>query len=66
MAIDEDKLDIKSFKTMLREYNAGERKMHKSDKAKIENADGAVSRVQAELTRDCSYYEEYAKEVLNV
>ena len=66
MAIDEDKLDIKSFKTMLREYNAGERKMHKSDKAKIENADGAVARVQAELTRDCSYYEEYAKEVLNV
>jgi hypothetical protein len=65
MALDEGKLDIKSFKTMLREYNAGKVKKpgtaHKdtleSSNAGRPNSDG--------LTRDCSYYEEYAKEVLN-
>ena len=64
IAVDEGKMDIKSFKKMLREYNSGERKIPKCN-----NAEPTTLIIDAEpsseLTRNCSYYENYAKEVLN-
>lgn len=52
IAVDKGKMDIRSFRAMLREYNSGQ---HMTvDKAESHNA--------AALTRDCSYYEEVAKE----
>ncbi|MBR1855929.1 MAG: IS21 family transposase [Oribacterium sp.] len=65
MALDEGKLDIKSFKTMLREYNAGKVKEPRTaHKDMPELSDSGMPHGDG-LTRDCSYYEEYAKEVLN-
>ena len=64
IAVDEGKMDIKLFKEMLREYNSGERKIPKDCKNESTTLiiDEAPS---SELTRNCSYYEDYAKEVLN-
>ena len=57
-------MDIKSFKEMLREYNSGERKIPENSKAK--SASMIIDATSStELTRNCSYYENYAKEVLN-
>ena len=64
IAIDEGKLDIKSFKTMLREYNSGEREICQKEQDNTIPTT-TIAPVNAELTRNCSYYEEYAKEVLN-
>ena len=60
-AVDEGKMDIRSFRAMLREYNSGQRKPEcNPGKA------GEKGRTDtAALTRDCSYYEEYAKEASN-
>ncbi|MCR4924641.1 MAG: hypothetical protein K5931_11590 [Lachnospiraceae bacterium] len=65
-AIDEGKMDIKSFKEMLREYNAGKRTIKKCYQNEPDNRSEKPIVVTAELTRNCSYYEDYAKEVLNV
>ena len=64
ISIDEDKMDIKSFKAMLREYNSGDRHITGFEKADVEEPLSDVF-TSAELTRNCSYYEDYAKEVLN-
>ena len=57
-AVDEGKMDICSFRSMLREYNSGQRKLESSSPRthRKEKTDTGA------LTRDCSYYEEYAKE----
>ena len=57
-AVDEGKMDICSFRSMLREYNSGQRKLESSSPGthRKEKTDTGA------LTRDCSYYEEYAKE----
>ncbi len=57
IAIDEGKLDIKSFKAMLKDYNCGNRTLDRKLGSSAENQNGN------QLTRDCSYYEEYAKEI---
>lgn len=60
-AVDEGKMDIRSFRAMLREYNSGQRKPEcgSGESKKKGKTDTAA------LTRDCSYYEEYAKEASN-
>ena len=58
-AVDEGKMDIRSFRAMLREYNSGLRQLHAADG---ETASPARVPDSGLLTRDCSYYEEYAKE----
>lgn len=58
-AVDEGKMDIRSFRAMLREYNSGLRQLHAADG---ETACPARVPDPGPLTRDCSYYEEYAKE----
>lgn len=54
IAIKEDKMDITSFKTLLRDYNNG--------KISIQPELPSCSK---SLTRDCSYYENISQEVLN-
>ena len=54
-AVDENKMDYTSFRTMLREYNSGKRHM---DAAALSDA-----RDNKALTRDCSYYEKCLREV---
>ena len=57
IAIEEDRMDIKGFKSLLKEYNDGKRELAKSMQDSI-----PVSPLhEAELTRDCSYYEELCK-----
>ena len=58
-AVDEGKMDIKSFRTLLREYNSGIRQLHAAGR---ETASPARVPDSGLLARDCSYYEEYAKE----
>lgn len=57
--VDADKMDIASFKGILREYNAGSLSL--SDLVCKENADAACGKEYHDddpaLTRDCSYYE---------
>ena len=61
LCVDEDKMDIKSFRSMLREYNNGTRTLDEPIRQKsISENDTALS-----LTRDCSYYEEYGREAAN-
>ncbi len=57
IAIDEGKLDIKSFKALLKEYNRGNHALVRKLELSAENPN------DSQLTRDCSYYEEYAKEI---
>ena len=57
IAVDEGKMDIQSFRTILREYNSGQRKL---ESGPVEG--GAEGNPDTEaLTRNCSYYEEYVK-----
>lgn len=51
-------MDIRSFRSMLREYDSGQRKLESSSPG---NRRREKTDTEA-LTRDCSYYEEYAKE----
>ena len=60
IAIKEDKLDIRSFRTLLREYNNGTRRLVSLPKSD-ENYNISPPDDHA-LTRDCSYYENFAKE----
>jgi transposase len=61
ISVDEGKMDIKSFRTILREYNNGQRRLDESQQETSSmNAD---QQEQDPLTRDCSYYEAYTKEV---
>ena len=56
--VDVDKMDIKSFKGILRDYNAGKLKLPESDPEDKETGSGMDYRDDdPALTRDCSYYE---------
>lgn len=59
-AVEEDKMDIKSFRALLRDYNNGKRTIIQKqldDNEQVSHCDENPS-----LTRDCSYYELAAKE----
>ena len=58
VSIEEDKLDIQSFRGLLREYNNGLREVESKT-----SVDCAAK--EEALTRDCTYYELYTEEVLN-
>lgn len=56
--VDQDKMDIKSFKGILREYNAGALQLPGTDReAPPEAAESGYRDDDPGLTRDCSYYE---------
>ncbi|MCR5415191.1 MAG: IS21 family transposase [Pseudobutyrivibrio sp.] len=55
VAIDEDMMDITSFRALLRDYNNGYRTLLDESRNQAPSKN--------ELIRDCSYYEESAKEV---
>lgn len=57
IAVEEDRMDIKGFKSLLKEYNDGKRELAKS----MQDSIPVSSLHEAELTRDCSYYEELCK-----
>lgn len=60
IAIDEDKMDIKSFRTILRDYNNGKQSVIQDQ---IENCKQVgYSDENPAITRDCSYYEFVTKE----
>jgi len=56
--VDEDRMDIQSFRSMLREYNSEARKPKADVKSEVIAKDIQAS----SLTRDCSYYENYGME----
>jgi len=61
IAVDEDRMDSKGFKNLLREYNAGSRPF---PELKPEAMNTSVCQEEeSTLTRSCSYYEDYAKEI---
>ncbi len=64
IAIDENKMDINSFKALLRDYNRANKEHDKEDVPQQQSI--SDKDIYGSLTRDCSYYEEYAKEALNV
>lgn len=54
--VDHDKMDIRSFKGILRDYNAGKLSLSGTGEESVES--GMPCREEdPELTRDCSYYE---------
>lgn len=61
IAVDEDRMDIKSFKGLLREYNSGLRSLVAEENPGVDGCESAPSG-DTGLTRECSYYEDYAKE----
>lgn len=56
LAVDEDRMDIKGFKALLKEYNEGKRNLET-----VQWEPPAASPSVPELTRDCSYYEDLCK-----
>lgn len=61
IAVVEDKMDIKSFRTLLRDYNSGQRLI--GMETPDPNEDAVYQDEDALLTRDCSYYEINVMEV---
>lgn len=60
IAVDENKMDIKSFRELLRDYNSGHRVLitnQSEDQLEAEYCDEKFA-----LTRDCSYYESTIEE----
>ena len=55
IAVDEDKMDIKSFRALLRDYNSGQRLMGMESPDPNEQA--VCQDEDSLLIRDCSYYE---------
>lgn len=53
ISIETDKMDFKSFKSLLLDYNNG--------KLKLDVTKSSESSEEISLTRDCSYYEEFCK-----
>ena len=56
IALDNGRLDIKSFKALLRDYNTGNR---------VITGNATRNAIEPLEARNCDYYEIYAKEVLN-
>lgn len=63
IAVREDKLDIRSFRMLLREYNNGTRKLECLEGSGMTRSKDPPDKYA--LTRDCSYYEEVVKEAGN-
>lgn len=63
IAVREDKLDIRSFKMLLREYNNGTMNLNEQQKNSTSCSKDPPD--EHALIRDCSYYEEFAKEACN-
>lgn len=62
--VDRDKMDIKSFKAILRDYNAGRLRIpEENETSEPEIPDMAYHDDDPALMRDCSYYEESIAEV---
>jgi len=61
IAVEEDRMDIRGFKTLLREYNAGLRRLPGS-RQPLEASPPETEKQTDPLIRNCSYYEDYAKE----
>lgn len=57
IAVDENRMDIKGFKALLKEYNDGKRDLESPGMG----SDSFHSASETALTRDCSYYEERCK-----
>ena len=55
IAVAEDKMDIKSFRALLRDYNSGQRLM--GMETPVPNEQTICQDEAALLIRDCSYYE---------
>lgn len=53
VAVDEDRMDIRSFRALMKEFNSGKRSRAKE----VESKPAAASPADQGLTRDCSYYE---------
>ena len=64
-SIDQDKMDIRSFKGFLREYNAGLLKLPQPEESVAAGPASSMEYRENDpgLTRDCSYYEMNASEV---
>lgn len=58
IAVDEDRMDIKGFKALLKEYNDGKRSLEAAHRDPADIPDPIQG---PELTRDCSYYEDLCK-----
>ena len=58
IAVDEDRMDIKGFKALLKEYNDGKRSLDASLREKTTSGENLK---ESELTRNCSYYENLCK-----
>lgn len=57
-SVDQDKMDIKSFKALLRDFNAGKLSLPEAVIAPAAVGNSAAGQpAEAGLTRDCSYYE---------
>jgi len=61
IAVVEDKMDIKSFRALLRDYNSGQRLM--GMETPVPNEEAVCQDEDALLIRDCSYYEINVMEV---
>lgn len=59
IAVDEGRLDIKGFKSLLKDYNDGKRTFENSEDKSQSNPQNEVSELPP--TRDCSYYDELCK-----
>ena len=59
IAVDEDRMDIKSFKALLKEYNDGKRELVTGGPETLDIPNSVIH--EPELTRDCSYYEDICK-----
>lgn len=57
IAVDENRMDIEGFKSLLREYNSGKRPLE----VDMPEVPAVLPLQEQALTRDCSYYEDYAK-----
>lgn len=60
IAIDEDMMDIKAFRGLLRDYNSGKRTLPSYQPAPLKETGYGAN--PPALTRDCSYYEFVSKE----
>lgn len=54
IAVDEDRMDIKGFKSLLKEYNDGKRDLENTEA----ESSSPTAVPETALTRDCSYYED--------
>ena len=62
LSVDEGKMDIKSFKSMLRDYNSSAKEAEVTSSIAIKKAYRPPTDSHGSLTRECSYYEDLLKE----